>query len=652
MNKVHMDLIKQDFTVIQTVQLILMYGLTGSVSSSFLSIPNYLGDCNIQFMQRENIGEDQPAYCELILARNPTSPFSLNQIRVSKTYTSLPGWTNSLINRQARSYQISVAFIHVNANLLNGIPGGLPVSYLLQQHILYYYNPTYLFQHSYKPKNPKHFKNYAIHLGTSKLILFNFYSPDELYIPCLACYDSPPNPIETIPLSKLEIDWWSHNRNLQQRLVNGQYYDDTKAINCGVNYVGADKQTLPDYCKCILLSQNLNFSVSNGNNNPVSFLGFGYILSDIILRRIVQPPYKFIPSIVQFQPVKFTVIAKYPSAMEGMNAFLLPFSYNVWGVLLLNCFTLCVIAQLGNAERNLIQIVKKISENIINIIAILLGQVSGQSLQVFAGLSFGAPFIWLFFGRYIIMDNLYTRSIFSYLSAIKAPVVPETLSELLDSSIPIITRGVYISNRGSYESTLKTNIIPGYVASFKSMDATKSVEMYLALNDRLVYAYSHSKRTYQNLLTSLLESKSLNEFDLPIDSRQMYAILDIKDELNVLTTLFRRNQTRLVIDARDDIPFVAVSVDRIFRNYLCPLFSRKFGQLATAGIEFRWAKLLNLAVAISNLILLGTLGIKGMQYSMRRRKNIRKHQAVRKNQLGSKWLNPFLWYTYYCFCLH
>lgn len=89
---------------------------------------------------------------------------------------------------------------------------------------------------------------------------------------------------------------------------------------------------------------------------------------------------------------------------------------------------------MGNDSRNLAEILKNICLAGINTTAILLGQVNVDNLKIFNQRAFGVPIllVWLLCGRYIIMDNLYTGSIFSYMSALKSPRYPETLKELVD----------------------------------------------------------------------------------------------------------------------------------------------------------------------------------------------------------------------------
>ncbi|OXA48376.1 hypothetical protein Fcan01_17410 [Folsomia candida] len=103
--------------------------------------------------------------------------------------------------------------------------------------------------------------------------------------------------------------------------------------------------------------------------------------------------------------------------------------------------------------------------NFLNVVCILLGQVNGDSLRMFHKKNWtAAPIltVWLLCGCYIIMANLYTGSIFSFLSGVKLPELPSNLDDLVASNIPLITTGsgYNVSTPDRYESNLKNLIIP------------------------------------------------------------------------------------------------------------------------------------------------------------------------------------------------
>ncbi|OXA43217.1 Calsyntenin-2 [Folsomia candida] len=510
--------------------LIVLSTGTRKVLSTTMSIPNYFGEHHVQFISalpRGTKTEHPPPYFEHILTNNPNTPILLGQIYVNLTHVILGTAANPLKNFRTRSGWASVSF-------LPSVPGDTQEKhYSIQRKIMSNFNPSFIFQHTDDPWNASIYQDYSYHVGISKLILFNANYPDDIFIPCILGLYSVPMKLWITPLPKMESVWWAKNTNLLHKKVIYTRNIDLKQVNCQVYHV---RQMSSKDCKIVHLSQNLNFSiVGMPHAFEVSILASDTYSSG---RSSFMMPYS-----VKFKSVQFSIITQYPSGLEGMAAFLYPFSLPVWLALLFGCVTICFVVQVAKEETTLIQV----TFDIINIVALLLGQ--GNSSKIcYKRRTFAAPIVtgWLLCGCYVLMENLYTGEIFSYLSAIKPPLVPETLSQLVDSDIPIITISSY-SKRGTSGSTLMTNTIP-----------------------------------------CILASKPLVYFNTSIDPRQTYAIIDDHDNFQRLSTLLKINGSQSVLNGRDGTPFVSVSYDQRYKNWLSPLLARKLRQLEVSGIAGRW----------------------------------------------------------------
>ncbi|OXA45376.1 hypothetical protein Fcan01_20177 [Folsomia candida] len=315
-----------------------------------------------------------------------------------------------------------------------------------------------------------------------------------------------------MPVNELDKVWWSENKNFRQRKVDGPEAYSLNEFNCDVNYV-IEKNTDSGYCKIVHLSKTLNFSMVPYPNsgNQVSGLGMRNTLAKSI-KALVNDPRFYEPFSVEFEYVKFSIVSQYPHALE----------------------------------------------DIINTTAILLGQVNEDNLKIFTKRTSGASLVlvWLFCGRYIIMDNLYTGSIFSYLSAIQPPVVPNTIAELVDSNIPIIT----MSGLRSNTSILKTFIIPAQVESLKTEN--KSFELFLKLNAKLVFVDAYS--SFVQFIQNILNLDVLTHFKASVDTSKTYALMDTTNQFKVFTDLLMANGSRLIINSKDDSPFVSVLLQKTF----------------------------------------------------------------------------------------
>ncbi|OXA47789.1 hypothetical protein Fcan01_16961 [Folsomia candida] len=290
---------------------------------------------------------------------------------------------------------------------------------------------------------------------------------------------------------------------------------------------------------------------------------------------------------LDYEWVKFSVVTPYPKALEGMIAFLLPLNDAVWAALVISCFGMCFLAQVGKHGKSFVTRMEEIFLDFIHTNAILLGQVNGENLKMFNTRIFGSPLIvvWLFCGRYIIMDNHYTGSIFSFLSAIKPPTVPETITDLVRSDIPLIT----VSSTNLPESILKRLIIPLHVNSLSKSGASKSFELYTALNRKLTFIDS-SYRVLE-FTKNILSLNLLTDFNSSVDTSRTYAIMDTEAEFHFYTTLLGANGNRLVINGKEETPFVSMTIRYGQSNCFHQLFARKMSHLSASGIESRWPKL-------------------------------------------------------------
>ncbi|OXA39044.1 Glutamate receptor ionotropic, NMDA 2D [Folsomia candida] len=512
-----------------------------------------------------------PPYFDHILTNNPNTAIVLNPVYANLTLSILDMAANPLTNIRRKSGWASVSF-------LPSVPGDSKRKYfMMQRKIVYIFNPTFIFQHTDNPWDSSSYQDYSYHNGISKLILFNVNYPDDIFIPCIPCLYSVRIKLRSTPLPKMESVWWTKNINLLQKKVLYNKRVNVKHINCEVYHV---RQMSSKDCKIVHLSQSLNFSIAGVPHTfevYVSMLG----TDTYNAKHGFMMPYS-----VKYNSVQFSIITQYPSGLESMAAFLQPFSPPVWGVLLLGCMTICLVVQVTKEDMTLIEV----TFDMINIVALLLGQ--GDSSRICHNRrTIAAPIVavWLLCGCYVIMENLYTGEIFSYLSAIKPPHVPETLSQLVDSDIPIITTSSYLGY-GSSGSILTSNTIPQYIKFYQ--DRNKSVELLVKLKRRLTFVHAvGSIPNVVEFLSSTLASKSLAHFNTSIDPRQTYAIMDDHHIFEPTSTLLRINGSRSVLNGKDATPFVSLWCDLRFRNWLSPLLDRKLGQLEVSGMAGRWDEL-------------------------------------------------------------
>ncbi|OXA54213.1 hypothetical protein Fcan01_11657 [Folsomia candida] len=411
--------------------LIFLFSLSPQIIvASLLSIRHYFASNNLHFVQwwREN-GTTPAPYFYQIITNNPNSPIILTDIIVTEPFVGFFRWKEHLT-----SIQTSVALLDSN---FEKEVRGFPIHFWLQRVTMKFINPAYIFQHASEPWNAGNFKKYEWQTGTSMIILFSHNFSGVAFIPCVTCTNILPTCVKTISFHKLDEVWRRKNADLAKRHVQVMNLINFQTINCGVTYSRMKQYATSDDCKIIHLSEFLNFSIIHYRSakDPVTFLMVPKILNAETLATLGQ--YEFTQYSMGHSSTKFFIVTPSPSSLEGMNAFLLPFTATVWLVLLLTGVTICGLAEIVKNQKN----PKKIAVDLIHLIAMLLKQVCCESSHIFGGnhIGPGVIWLWLFFGSNIIMDNLYTGEIFSYLSAIKVPQVADTLPGLVPSNIPILT---------------------------------------------------------------------------------------------------------------------------------------------------------------------------------------------------------------------
>ncbi|OXA54221.1 hypothetical protein Fcan01_11659 [Folsomia candida] len=557
--------------------------------ASFWTIPDYFSSKNLFFVQlwRRNGATSLPYFYQTI-SNNPNSPIILNEIFVNKTLMGLLGWWDDDAPMQVKSVSVSVAFIETIFDLG---AFALPIHYWIQDVMMRNINPTYIFQHAPDPWNSGNFKNYEWHLGTSKIILFTLYIPGVLFIPCVTCPDIPPSQVWTIPFHNLDEIWRAENTNLAQRHVQIGSHMNLEKLNCGVTLAWLESYILLNDCIIVHLSQFLNFSFIyfTRAKNAVTNLMVPKLLNADTLPTVAQAPFRFAPYSMRTESTKFIIVTQLPSSLEGMNAFLLPFTATVWLVLFATGVAICGLAGVVKTQKNPLDI----GIDFIHLIAMLLKQVCNESSYIFGGnhIGQGVIWLWLFFGSNIIMDNLYTGEIFSYLSAIKIRQMPETLMELVDSNIPILTLHDYtVTGIETRVSGLIGDRIPGYIRFLNGRN-DKSAQLVRQLAEKVVFFDAFASTNYVSFITTILTMGNLTVLNGSVDTGLTYAVIDIEGVVGILAALLKSNGSRLVLNAREDFPLITMYFGQTSRNWVYPIITRRLGNLKASGIEGVWAKL-------------------------------------------------------------
>lgn len=260
--------------------------------------------------------------------------------------------------------------------------------------------------------------------------------------------------------------WFSLNRNLNRNPVFIPADSQLSDYQCENSIFDVNKLYSLRLCRILSLSETFNFTPSLTYTRDSVYNFYIYIILNPLTVDYVVNRGVLEANLIEYNIVKFGFVTPFPTALNGLDAFLSPFDELMWSVLLVLCVMVSLIVtfsrRLGNYT--VIQSTLNIIEDFLNIATILFGQVNAESVKTYYKNVASVPLLtaWFLCGGYIIMDNLYMGSIFSYLSAIKPPILPSNLKELLESDIPIVTCSFYKKDGIPEDSILKNVIIPTY----------------------------------------------------------------------------------------------------------------------------------------------------------------------------------------------
>ncbi|OXA42373.1 hypothetical protein Fcan01_22829 [Folsomia candida] len=567
-----------------------------SATPSLWTIPNLFFDNSIQFVVRYDKNstgkiDQEPPYFHPILSNNPYSTIQFNHFFLSRS--KIYGFTG--LGLFARSQKQLATFLHLSGALLGETYGRLPAHFVLQKILLKCFNPQYLFQHSDDPSNPLNYWGYYAHSGTSKVILFNFNTPQVVLTPFIPSSLVPPLAsiiTKDFSLSNLEAVWNSLNRNLLMRDVSvvDPLLHNLAELDCAITVSSLEKNTIPELCRILFLSRIHNFSIVDPSqaDNAISSINLRGIFEDFIGHDRME--YIDVFKLV-CRPVKFAIVTHYRSEFQGMYAFLLPFEAPVWVTLLLFCISVTWFIQLLSKKG---KVAWAIIDDFLMVTAILLSQTNGDSFKLFRGRNTVAVpvlTVWFLAGCNIITNNLYTGEIFSYLTATKEPAVPTSLSELVDYNTPIITSTRVRVAVNVEQSLLKMNLIPSFV---HNLDSNQGLEkLCLRLIDRLKFiGIVKDFKSMQKFLSHVVQSKSFIYSNISFPVEDTFAVMDDTKEVEFITEVIKVAGGRLVINGqRENTPFSYLTIDTLHSNFLSPIFRRSLSHLEAMGVDERWGKL-------------------------------------------------------------
>lgn len=491
----------------------------------------------------------------------------------------------------------------------------IPDKFLLIEILRRISDTDYIFAHIMNPYSRKPIEHYYTAKSPSKLVLFSQTHPDTLVIPCISCYSETHSELEsTQKLTRHHIDvaWNFQNLNLHGRLAfTPSTFHFDKEGSCRANIKYFERYAGGQLCMVYILRDKFNYTIFDETEiiDKTAVLHFYvayfyHTLNGLSSRNDNAGLYGF-----TFEKFKFSIVTEFPSMANSFTTFLLPFDGITWFLLLvsiamISCLVPISVSIFSGFEhqfglRNFVQ------DQIFEVFVPLLGQSGSGDIRQIFGNQLTAVITcstWLF-GCYILMENLYQGSIFSYLTVPEFPNVPKTMNELLESHIPVLTttymsEWVFVNTSTQVvrqHATLQLFIIKKIRKAIpKSSQYQKSLD---SLEKRLFLA-NYGDNKVEDIVANISESVNLLD---KFETRSTFALLSVADELKLFTEPVKLLGKRFVIDSGDDTGFQTILMMTGDRNFIYPWFYLTYQRLMDSGLPVVWERLSLTASRLSRM---------------------------------------------------
>ncbi|OXA64265.1 hypothetical protein Fcan01_00209 [Folsomia candida] len=576
------------------------------------TFPKLFNSCTLQFFlltgePRKPIQLSHIApYFNQIRLSNPSTPLLINGIFYNQTdmyllNTNFPFFATSPPKKR-QGHLITFVNLEISPRKI------VQFEYLATYQVkiaLTKVKPNYIFAHLTNPAFSKKFYSSAFRYtrGIAKLVIFSHLA---LYIPCIAC-NTPPEKVHIYNLATVDDIFTSKNKNFWNKIIidiDVIWWTGKFEGKCGPNLAHYEDMYPPKLCVISVLGKKMNFTLIPSREYEHSRLKYeDHVISYIAFHTILAEGFNdlmFFTFKLDFNNFRFAIVTELPSVLNNLYGIYLPFDNATWICLLVGMVVTGVLAR-REVERGKMTHAVEVA---LRLISFLLGQsgssnVAGFSSSKRAGIAIATA--W-FFGVFILMGNLYQGSIFSYLTVKIPPIVPETVEELLESGITILTSSYSAFSLERSISLLRDVIIPVLTSHLGGN------ERWAKLLDRLAgkiefmnydIKYAPIPDAYSNFTAFLTRNKSkeLNTF----------ALMDRKNGLLITTKVLKIMGKQLIVENREETFFNSVGISYIAINYVSGFVIGGYNCLVQSGISSRWEKLQKLRETLYQVRKLGNV---------------------------------------------
>jgi hypothetical protein len=374
-----------------------------------------------------------------------------------------------------------------------------------------------------------------------------------------------------------------------------------KISDCSLN---EDKLlTHAELCMIHILEKQINFTTIPFPERPkyiphrlYNIQADNYVNNVIISKEV--PGLQWLPHGVKFEPYKLILVSKLHSV--NVDSLLQPFDRNIWmAIVSANCFFVFVVC-VGNK-------LQEKSKLILWMISTILSQTDEMLTQHLFNkkrlINIALVSSWFFL--MFLLNVLYTGDLYSCLSNVRLPVLPNSLREILVTNIPLFTFGQFCSSsdKGDCSSILLNLLIPDILKTKDAHENLKNVANNVLNKTEHIpgtpFFVSLDIAINSDRLRTLKRAVTTNKFGMLASSKFI-------DEFKILARiLFTEHVVR---QTHDTNPFISMIPWITQRGPFASAFSSGIGRLSQSGLVDRWNK----HILIMKVILITKTRFKSM----------------------------------------
>jgi hypothetical protein len=503
----------------------------------------------------------------------------------------------SLSQKCLKSVTAIIVFISVNDRLLTNLSVDPPQNDLtlnrykpLLEQVSTYSNPAFILLQIHPKMNKFNLKFDWTKLPiTSHLLLFN---AEDIYSPTID-----PGPkfritFDTRAIIRSQLSSLKSKLNLMGRYVEpigGSISRRQKISDCSLNL---DKLlTLSALCIIQILEKQINFTTISPPRNKQKYSSlqlFNVVANNhannmIITKRI--PGLHWLTHGVHFEPYKLILITK----LERVNvdSLLQPFDRNIWMAILAANSLFFIVVCIGLEFRKKCKLGLWMMSTLFTQTDEMLTRCLFDKKR---WINFALVSSWLF--SMFLLNVLYQGDLYSCLSNVRLPILPNSLRETLATKIPLYTTGeschVYQTGRQNRtcSSTLLNMLIP---------DILKTKEADEILRNLALKLLSRAEQIPGNPVLIAFEM-AINSDNFQIlnkswNTPRTFGILASSQQTDEFTAAAKVFFKEHIIRPTTDVnPFITITPWMAQRGLFATAFSSGIASLSQSGLIERWRK--------------------------------------------------------------